>query len=300
MFTESVARAGAPLAHLDWRPAGDGDAKLAWGLAQLAGDPDDPESPGTRVDRANQVATERMLAARPVLVDVALRADEIWPELWANGKRTLTHAGAPIPWARMCDPMKGTMIGAMLYEGWAATPEAGGRSPRARRGRVPAEPRRARGGPDVGRDFAVDAGVRGEERDARQHGLHELQRGHRPRVALRRLRPRSDRAAEVDRGRDRAGAQDGARRPSGRRGPQVDPVAGAADGRRGAQPECRGDGALSHGRSAARSPAARSIARARARRSTSLRPRASSSSTCRWSRRRRSWTRRTASRGRRS
>ena len=110
MFTESVARAGAPLAHLDWRPAGDGDAQLAWVLAQLAGDPEDPESPGTRVDRANQAATERMLAARPVLVDVALRADEIWPELWANGKRTLTHAGAPIPWAKMCDPMKGTMI----------------------------------------------------------------------------------------------------------------------------------------------------------------------------------------------
>jgi len=64
-----------------------------------------------------------MLAARPLLVDVAMRADEIWPELWANGRKTLTHAGAPIPWARMCDPMKGTMIGAMLYEGWARAPE---------------------------------------------------------------------------------------------------------------------------------------------------------------------------------
>jgi len=123
MFTDSVARAGAPLAHLDWRPVGDGDPQLAWAAAQLAGDPDDPRSPGARVDRANELAVERMLAARPVLVDVALRADEIWPELWAGGKRTLTHAGAPIPWARMCDPMKGTLIGAMLYEGWAATPE---------------------------------------------------------------------------------------------------------------------------------------------------------------------------------
>lgn len=123
MFTGSVERAGAPFAQLDWRPAGDGDPKLAWLAAQLTGDADDPEAPGSRVDRANQAAVERMLAARPVLMDVALRADEIWPELWANGKRTLTHAGAPIPWVRMCDPMKGTMIGAMLYEGWAATPE---------------------------------------------------------------------------------------------------------------------------------------------------------------------------------
>jgi hypothetical protein len=124
LFVDSVRAGGAPVAHLDWRPAGDGDPKLAWLLAQLAGDPDDPESPGARIDRANDAAVERMLAARAVLVDVALRADEVWPELWADGKQTLTHAGAPIVWARMCDPMKGTLIGAMLYEGWAKTPEA--------------------------------------------------------------------------------------------------------------------------------------------------------------------------------
>jgi hypothetical protein len=123
MFVESVRAGGAPVAHVDWRPAGDGDPQLAWRLARLLGDPDDADSPGSRVDRANQAAVERMLAARAVLVDVASRADEVWPELWANGKRTLTHAGAPVPWARMCDPMKGTLIGAMLYEGWAKTPE---------------------------------------------------------------------------------------------------------------------------------------------------------------------------------
>jgi len=123
MFVESVRAGGAPVAHVEWRPAGDGDPSLAWLLAQLAGDPDEPESPGSRIDRANQTAVERMLAARAVLVDVALRADEVWPELWANGKRTLTHAGAPIPWAGMCDPMKGTLIGAALYEEWARTPE---------------------------------------------------------------------------------------------------------------------------------------------------------------------------------
>ena len=119
MFTESLARAGAPVAHLDWRPPGDGDPKLAWTLAQLAGDADDASAIGSRIDRANEAATGRMLAARPLLVDVAARADGIWPELWANGRKTLTHAGAPIEWARMCDPMKGTMIGALLYEGWA-------------------------------------------------------------------------------------------------------------------------------------------------------------------------------------
>jgi len=123
MFVESIERAGAAVVNLDWRPVGDGDPALAWSLAHLTGDPDDPDAPGSRIDAANHDAVARMLAARANLVDVALRADEVWPELWANGKRTLTHAGAPIPWARMCDPMKGTMIGAMLYEGWAKNAE---------------------------------------------------------------------------------------------------------------------------------------------------------------------------------
>jgi Protein of unknown function (DUF1116) len=104
--------AGAAVTHLDWRPPGDGDPALARALARLAGD--------ARTDAANDAAVARMLAARPRLVDVALRADEVWPQLWSGGARTLTHAGAPLAWAAMCDPMKGTLIGAMLYEGWAA------------------------------------------------------------------------------------------------------------------------------------------------------------------------------------
>jgi len=123
MFAQTMADAGVPVTQVDWRPPGDGDAKLAWTLARLVGDQDDPDAPGSIVDRANEAAVKRMLEAQPVLVDVALRADEIWPALWANGRKTLTHAGAPIPWSKMCDPMKGTMIGAMLYEGWAGTPE---------------------------------------------------------------------------------------------------------------------------------------------------------------------------------
>jgi len=134
MFVDSVRAAGAAIAQVDWRPPGDGDPQLAWRLAELAGDRDDADSAGSQIDRANDAAVERMLAARAVLVDVAPRADEVWPELWADGKRTLTHAGAPLPWAHMCDPMKGTLIGAMLYEGWAATP--GEASDRLARGEV--------------------------------------------------------------------------------------------------------------------------------------------------------------------
>ncbi len=36
--------------------------------------------------------------------------------------RMLLHAGPPVAWADMCGTMQGAMIGAMLFEGWAASP----------------------------------------------------------------------------------------------------------------------------------------------------------------------------------
>ena len=55
-----------------------------------------------------------------MLIDVALHARDVWPDIG----RTLLHAGAPVEWKNMCGPMQGAMIGALLYEGWADTPEA--------------------------------------------------------------------------------------------------------------------------------------------------------------------------------
>ena len=118
-FAESVLGQGKSVVQIDWRPPGDGEPALAWQLAQLLGDKADRESVGARVDRANEKATSRMLAAQPRLVDVALKASEVWP----NMGRTLLHAGAPVLWEKMCEPMQGSLIGAVLYEGWAKTPE---------------------------------------------------------------------------------------------------------------------------------------------------------------------------------
>jgi hypothetical protein len=112
-FNHSVTQHGGRLAQLAWRPPGDGDAGLAWHLARALGD--------ARIDAANAEATERIIAARPLWEDVALRADTVWPEM--RGTRLLLHAGAPVAWGHMCGPMKGAMVGAVLYEGWAHTPE---------------------------------------------------------------------------------------------------------------------------------------------------------------------------------
>ena len=118
-FTESVRHAGGEAVVIDWRPPGDGDPRLAWSLAQLIGDVDGIDSVGARIDSANARAVERIVSSQPVLADVALHARDVWPDMG----RTLMHAGAPVAWDAMCGPMRGAMIGALLYERWADSPQ---------------------------------------------------------------------------------------------------------------------------------------------------------------------------------
>ncbi len=73
----------------------------------------------TGIEQANQEAVRRTQAAQPWLEDLAMARDAI-PAL---RERRLLHAGPPITWDRMCGPMRGAIIGAALYEGWADTPE---------------------------------------------------------------------------------------------------------------------------------------------------------------------------------
>ena len=110
-FGESARLGGAEVVDIDWRPIEGADPALAWLLGRLIGE--------SGIDRANAVAVEHVLAAKPVLVDIALHARDVWPDLV---RKILLHAGAPLPWSRMCGPMQGAAIGAALYEGWAKTP----------------------------------------------------------------------------------------------------------------------------------------------------------------------------------
>ena len=105
---------------LDWRPPAEGDRELGLLLARLEDDPDDPI--GAQVAAANAPALERLLAAQPMLVDVRAGRGGARPGLGAE----LLHSGPPIAWERMCGPVRGAVIGAILFEGWAATPEEAG------------------------------------------------------------------------------------------------------------------------------------------------------------------------------
>src|SRR5262245_41187911 len=117
-FAETLAQQGVEALHLDWRPAAGGDPRAVWALAQLSADVDDADAVGSRVERANAVAIERLLGARPTLVGLA-RARDVWPD----GERRILHAGPPIAWETMCGPMRGAVLGAVQLEQWAASPE---------------------------------------------------------------------------------------------------------------------------------------------------------------------------------
>jgi hypothetical protein len=70
----------------------------------------------TTIDQANRIAVERMMTARPILQGVAVARDVI-PGM-TDG--LLLHAGPPIEWDRASGPLRGAVIGALLFEGWAA------------------------------------------------------------------------------------------------------------------------------------------------------------------------------------
>jgi hypothetical protein len=68
------------------------------------------------IDKANAQAVERMMDARPILRSVA-PAREAIPGMDAD---LLLHAGPPIEWERMSGPLRGAVIGALIFEGRAA------------------------------------------------------------------------------------------------------------------------------------------------------------------------------------
>lgn len=68
---------------------------------------------------ANQEAVTRMMRAQPVVIGVA-QARDVIPGM---SDRTFLHAGPPIDWQHASGPLRGALIGAMLFEGFASTPE---------------------------------------------------------------------------------------------------------------------------------------------------------------------------------
>lgn len=71
------------------------------------------------IKTANQECVKRIEEGGGVWVDVCAARDVV-PGM---DDYTVFHAGPPVAWENMCGPMRGAIIGASMFEGWAKTPE---------------------------------------------------------------------------------------------------------------------------------------------------------------------------------
>lgn len=109
-FADDLKRQGVPTVHVDWRPPAGGNPKTLASLRRA-------QKPKKRIDiaAANAAAIERIQAAEPHLVGISTVLEAV------PGMRRdlILHAGPPIAWPRMSGPLRGAVIGGLLYEGLA-------------------------------------------------------------------------------------------------------------------------------------------------------------------------------------
>jgi len=109
-FSKSLKDQGVEVQHVDWRPPAGGNPEIISALDKL----NNPEIK-KKIEDANLKAVEMIINAQPVLVDI-LPAGEAIPGM---DKELILHAGPPVTWDRMCGPVKGAVMGALIYEGLA-------------------------------------------------------------------------------------------------------------------------------------------------------------------------------------
>ncbi|MCL2127147.1 MAG: DUF1116 domain-containing protein [Treponema sp.] len=103
-FAEDLAGIHVPVVNLDWKPVAGGDAEMIRALDRIGSK--------AEIDAANREALNRINSSQPVLTGVGIARDTI-PGMKEN---MLLHAGPPITWDRMSGPLRGAIIGALIFE----------------------------------------------------------------------------------------------------------------------------------------------------------------------------------------
>lgn len=117
-FYQDQVKQNTPAVHVDWKPIAGGDKKVAGYLRKLK-NPDLLE----KITEANKEALSRILSAQPVLVGMSTAGEAI-PGMTP---KTILHAGPPVTWENMCGPMRGAVMGGLIYEGLASNLEEAGK-----------------------------------------------------------------------------------------------------------------------------------------------------------------------------
>jgi hypothetical protein len=71
------------------------------------------------VEAANAEAVRRILAAKPTVVGIGIARDVV-PGM---AKDLILHAGPPVTWEKMCGPLRGAVMGGLMYEGLQRPPK---------------------------------------------------------------------------------------------------------------------------------------------------------------------------------
>ena len=107
LLADAIDAQGVSAARVEWQPP---TGETGPAVAAVMADP--------RRKAANAQALEAMLSAEATLVDVRPASEALGLE-----RGHFLHAGPPIDWERGSGPMRGALIGAVLFEGLADTAE---------------------------------------------------------------------------------------------------------------------------------------------------------------------------------
>ena len=110
ILADALRDQAVPVTEAEWQPPLDGTAEH---LRTVMSD--------RRRSAANELAVQRMMAAGADFVDVRPAHEALGLE-----RGTFLHAGPPLEWERASGPMRGALIGAMLFEGLAEDPDEAG------------------------------------------------------------------------------------------------------------------------------------------------------------------------------
>ena len=108
-FKQALDNTHTTSVQVDWKPPIEVDVKLANRVKMFR----------PAIEKANAEVVKIILSGMPHLIGLE-RAIDVIPGMKSD---MLLHAGPPITWDRMCGPMRGAMIGALLYERKAETAE---------------------------------------------------------------------------------------------------------------------------------------------------------------------------------
>jgi len=109
-FADNLREQDVEAVQVSWKPPAGGNKKIAALFDMLEA------NSSLDMSRANEEAVDRILKGKPTLVGIGI-AEETIPGMH---KKLVLHAGPPVTWDRMCGPMKGAVIGGLIYEGLAS------------------------------------------------------------------------------------------------------------------------------------------------------------------------------------